>query len=413
MKNKNELFECILCQNKNVVNIISFPKTPLANKFVPVIESNLQIFFPLDLGLCDFCGHLQLTHIIPPHVLFEDYPYVSNSNTETEVRFKLLADEYDSLFKSSEEKFAIEIGSNDGFLIGLLQDKGWRVLGIDPAIPAAEIATIKKIPNICDFFSESVADQVLFDHGIPQLIIANNVLAHTDQMNDIFLGISSLMSKETILVMEFSYALDIYEKLLVDTIYHEHMSYHQITSLSKFLLRFGLSVEKAVRFHAHGGSARLYIRKFASTEQDPSVKLLLDLEEQIGLSTVESWEAFAFRIEELKTSIHRLLAALKKENKTIAGYGIPAKFSTLFHVLELNENDFAYFVDDNPMKVGMYAPGTSKPIFPVDRLEKDRVDYIFLFSWNYKSEISSKIWKRNLCESGIIVPLPELKTLKN
>ena len=415
MKIENEYYECLLCQNCKVSKIISFPRTPLANKFIPIADqgSNSQSFYPLDLGLCDFCGHIQLTYIVPPHILFEDYPYVSNSNTETEIRFGLLADEFDSFFSNLKGKFALEIGSNDGFLLKLLQSKGWKVLGIDPAKPAAEIANRTGIPNIRDFFSESIASQILSAHGNPHLIVANNVLAHTAQMNDIFWGISNLMSKESMLVMEFSYALDIFEKLLVDTIYHEHMSYHQITSLSKFLEPFGLHIERAVRINAHGGSARLYIRKGASTKQDPSVKLLIDLEEKIGLSTVKSWEMFASRIEDLKNSLQGLIAKLHKENKTIAGYGIPAKFSTLFHVLELNENDFAYFVDDNPMKVGMYAPGTNKPIYPIEKLEVDRVDYIFLFSWNYESEISSKIWNRNLCELGIIVPLPILKILTN
>ena len=400
MKIEKESYECLLCQNRRVSNIISFPRTPLANKFISIADqsSNSQSFYPLDLGLCDFCGHIQLTHIVPPHVLFEDYPYVSNSNTGTETRFSLLADEFDSFFSNLEGKFAIEIGSNDGFLLKLLQGKGWRVLGIDPAEPAAEIANKAGIPNICDFFSESIASQILSAHGNPHLIIANNVLAHTDQMNDIFRGISHLMSKDSILVMEFSYALDIFEKLLVDTIYHEHMSYHQITSLSIFLERFDLHIERAVRFTAHGGSARLYIRKGKSTKQGHSVKLLIDMEKKIGLSTAKSWELFASRIEDLRNSLQGLIANLKKDNKTIAGYGIPAKFSTLFHVLELNENDFAYFVDDNPMKVGMYAPGTNKPIYPIEKLEVDRIDYVFLFSWNYESEISSKIWNRDLCD---------------
>ena len=101
-------------------------------------------------------------------------------------------------------------------------------------------------------------------------------------------------------------------------------------------------------------------------------------------------------------------AKLKKEEKNIVGYGVPAKFATLFHVLGLNPEFFDYLVDDNELKQGCYGPGTALLIKSVNELARNIPDYIFLFSWNYREQITGKILENYLVSEGIIIPLPEL-----
>ena len=404
------MMTCLLCEVTMVETIITFPKTPLANELLDFDAKKKgieQTFFPLNLGICLNCGHIQLTHLIEPALLFKNYPYLSNSNDQTARRFLGLSKEFNEKYSKAASKFVLEIGSNDGHLLSILKLNGWDVLGIDPSKKASAIATSLGVENICDFFSSRLAEKIQKEYGYPNLIIANNVLAHTNKMHDIFLGLSLLMNLDSLFVMEFSYALDIYENLLFDTIYHEHMSYHSIHPLTKFLKRYGLVIVDVIRFGSHGGSARIYVRKDQNNLLiSNSVSEALDLEQRINLTGRESWKEFESRLNSLKGTVNEALQKIKSEGKSIVGYGVPAKFTTLFYILELKEIFFDYMVDDNPLKQGHFAPGTNLEIFPVQKLIHDNIDYIFVFSWNYADEIYLKIINNSLCKIGVIIPLP-------
>ena len=228
-------------------------------------------------------------------------------------------------------------------------------------------------------------------------------------MRDIFKGIELLMGDNTLFIMEFSYVLDVFEKLLFDTIYHEHMSYHSINSLSKFLSNFDLQIVDVTRFNAHGGSARIYVKKYKKNLiPNQKVTDLQAIEQSVGLANKKAWLQFEGRLGQLKQSINSELDKIFNDGKSIIGFGVPAKFTTLFHVLGLNENHFKYIVDDNPLKHGKLAPGTNLEIYPTKKLISEKPDFVFIFSWNYQDEISKRIWSDNLVNYGVIIPLPEL-----
>jgi C-methyltransferase C-terminal domain/Putative zinc binding domain/Methyltransferase domain len=404
-------FICLLCSDISVEKVLCLPESPLANS-LPMNNIEVQ-FYPLDLGICKSCGHIQLTYIVDPEVLFTDYPYLSNSGSQAVNRLNLLADALDSKFSTKKKNFVIEIGSNDGYLLKQFKNKGWSVLGIDPSVKASHIANENHIETISDFFSLELANTISITHSNPDLIIANNVLAHTNKMNEIFSGIEKLMTNSTILVVEFSYVLDVYEKLLIDTIYHEHMSYHALIPLTTFLTKFNLFIFDAIRFDAHGGSLRIYIKKVASTSvASPRVKSLIKKEKKLKLYKAETWAVFEKRLEQIKLDINELLSKLVEDGKLIVGFGVPAKFTTLFYALGLDEKYFWYMVDDNPLKHYKFAPGTNLQIFDSSRLKSDTPNYLFIFSWNYAESIMNRINDNQLSTEGIIVPLPVLSVKK-
>ena len=404
-------FICLLCSDISVEKVLCLPESPLANS-LPMNNIEVQ-FYPLDLGICKSCGHIQLTYIVDPEELFTDYPYLSNSGSQAVKRLNLLADALDSKFSTKKKKLVIEIGSNDGYLLKQFKNKGWSVLGIDPSVKASHIANENNIETISDFFSLELANTISITHSNPDLIIANNVLAHTNKMNEIFSGIEKLMTNSTILVVEFSYVLDVYEKLLIDTIYHEHMSYHALLPLTTFLTKFNLFIFDAIRFDAHGGSLRIYIKKVASTSvASPRVKSLIKKEKKLKLYKAETWAVFEKRLEQIKLDINELLSKLVEDGKLIVGFGVPAKFTTLFYALGLDEKYFWYMVDDNPLKHYKFAPGTNLQIFDSSRLKSDTPNYLFIFSWNYAESIMNRIYDNQLSTEGIIVPLPVLSVKK-
>ncbi len=404
---------CTLCDCEVLTKLTDFPDTPIANQLLTTdsLPAKGQDFYPLNLTMCSECHHIQLDTLIDPEVLFHNYPYVSNSSLAMSDRLDKLAVSVMGEIDLAAGNFVLEIGSNDGYLLSRFKMSGMNVLGVDPAIQATDIAIKNDIPTIVKFFSSNVASEILLKHGKPNLILANNVLAHTDNLRDIFGGIASLMSESTTTIIEFSYFVDVYEKLLFDTIYHEHTSYHSIKPLVGFLRSFGLEIFRVERFDAHGGSARIYIQKIGSKfPQHESVSQSLNNENDIGIHEVSSWEIFNKRIVDLGHSIRSKFLEYREQGGLILGYGVPAKFTTLFHVLGLKESFFDFIVDDNPLKVGKLAPGTRIEIKNFDLIEN--VDWAFVFSWNYSEPIVDKLSSQKRVQRAILVPLPEFHEFK-
>lgn len=405
---------CVLCESTGLELVLDLGNTPIANK----LESSRQVhledeFFPLRLGMCSECSHLQLLDIIDSKILFSNYPYVSNSNLGTARRFRdlsqTLSEKYcENQSDVSGNPLVIEIGSNDGFLLQLFKEKSCDVLGIDPAEEATKIAIENGVRTIKDFFSYKLAQEIHRDYPQPKLIVANNVLAHSDDLVGIFQGIKLLMAYETVLVVEFSYALDIYNKLLIDTIYHEHMSYHSIIPIKQFLEKQGLRIFEVERFEAHGGSARISVclanSKFS---EQPSVQESISEEIVAGLHKLESWEILSGRIGMLSEKISSEISRVVNLGFTFSGYGVPAKFATLFHSLKMSEKDFSCIYDDNESKIGRLAPGTNLLIEPSSNLNNAEESYLLIFSWNYSKEIVEKVKQNFPAVKGVLIPLPE------
>ncbi len=403
--------QCTLCSSINLIEILKLPDTPIANQLFTNSQKSLnQKKYPLNLLMCRECLHVQIGIIVDPNILFENYPYTSSSSQIMSDRLDKLAEFYTKEFPNKQ--YVLEIGSNDGYLLQSLKKLGWQVLGVDPAKEISQIANEKGITTINDFFDSRVAEIISNEFGLPQLIIANNVLAHSDNLQDIFAGICQLMSEECVLVIEFSYLLDIYQDLIFDTIYHEHTSYHSVTSLQKFLVKYNLEIYKTERFNAHGGSLRTYIRLCNQTSlPENSVKDRITEEYAVGIHLETHWEKFQQSISALSERINNDIHEIKKERKIIAGYGLPAKFTTLFYGLKINPHNIDFIIDDNPLKIGAFAPGTKIPIIGIEQLTENQPHTIILFSWNYSDELIYNINVANLRPEFIIVPLPKYKKI--
>ena len=413
MNAASKKLKCVLCNAINLEKITNFPPTPIANQLFDSqnLPSEGQDFFPLNLCLCLDCKHIQIDTLVDPTILFSNYPYVSNSSRTMAKRLDVLAEKYITQFNLGNFDLVIEIGSNDGYLLSQIKRSGCEILGIDPAMNATDIAIQAGIPTIVDFFSSNVAQNIRKRYSNPKLIIANNVLAHSDNLQDIFSGISILMGPDSIAVIEFSYVVDVFEKLLFDTIYHEHTSYHSITPLKQFLIKFNLEIFNVERFDAHGGSARVFIKKIGASQPiSPSVEFAVSHETKLGIHEAKTWDAFNSRVTELAQKLNDEITRIKDRGETLLGYGVPAKFTSLFHILGLKEIDFDFIVDDNPLKIGKFAPGTTIKIFSPEDIPA--LDNAVIFSWNYSTSIVEKIIKSDRIRKTIVLPLPEFKVIR-
>ena len=404
---------CRLCGSSNVEVVFKLRTTPPANAFRK--KNNIkekQTKYPLNLLLCNNCGHTQLREILDPKVLFENYVYVSGTSKSFIRHFEKYANHVTSRYKLKKNSLIVEIGSNDGTLLKFFKDKKHRVIGIDPAKSIAKEANKEGIKTIPSFFNEKVSKEILSQEGPANIIIANNVYAHVDDLKSLTISIRDLLHKNGVFIFEVSYLIDVYKKTLFDTIYHEHLSYHTIKPLVHFFESLNMNLFDVQRINTHGGSIRCHVQKNTGKKKiKKSVKNSLQTEQRYKIFNTSTFHNFSASINDLRNDLSYLIESIRKNGKKIAGFGAPAKATTLMHHFKIRRQDIEYIVDDSPLKQGLYTPGYNIPVVSSKHLTEKPVDFLLILAWNFYESIIKN--HKDFSKDGgkFIIPLPKLKVI--
>jgi len=404
--------DCRLCGSRSLNLVIQLAPTPPANALLRQEQLNDggEVKYPLDLFFCNSCTHLQLLDVVDPEILFRNYVYVSGTSPVFVEHFRRYRDFLVERYAVKSSNLAFEIGSNDGTFLKFFAEKGMAVLGVDPATKIAEAATRSGIPTLPLFFHDGTAKEIERTHGKAAYILANNVFAHIDDLHSIAQGVERLLADDGVFAFEVSYVVDVLDKTLFDTIYHEHLDYHAVGPLIPFLERHGLELIDAVRVESHGGSLRGIAQKMdGPRKKSQTVGELLALEKQKQLDKPETYQAFARNVESLGRHLSERLRALKAQHKHIAAFGAPAKATTLMHQFNIGADSIDFIVDDSPWKQGLFSPGTHVSIVSSEEIYRRNPDYLVVLAWNFADSIIQKHKKFSEQGGHFIVPLPQLK----
>ena len=386
--------------------------TPPANEFVSQADSDKpQDTIPLTLLLCETCGHLQLAEIVDPGRLFSSYVYVSGTSPVFVEHFRKYATTTAERFGLDSDSFVFEVGSNDGTLLKQYQALGIdKVLGIDPAAEIVKAAQAARVPTLEGFFTPDLARELRAERGAADLICANNVFAHGEDLRGFAQGVRSLLADDGVFVFEVSYLVDVVEKLLFDTIYHEHLAYHALGPLVRFFDQLEMRLFDAERVDTHGGSVRCYVSLRSSRHQN-SERLagLLEHERTMRLFSAETFAEFKRRIDERGTQVRQRLATLHEQGARIAGFGAPAKLTTLMYAFGIERSSIQFIIDDSVWKQGLFTPGMHIPVVASTALYESLPDFCMIFAWNFADAIVAKHSEYARQGGHFIVPLPELR----
>jgi len=405
--------DCRLCGGTSLSLVLKLEPTPPANAFVPKADlSKPQPRFPLDVFFCEDCKHVQLLDVVDPRHLFENYVYVSGTSPVFVKHFDDYAADLCARHAPANDSLAFDIGSNDGTLLKAFKARGLKVLGIDPAIEIAKQATQAGVETIAGFFSHPKAQEIRSKYGPASIVTANNVFAHIDDLGGVADGIRSLLAPDGVFAFEVSYLKDVVEKTLFDTIYHEHLDYHSVIPLIGFLKRHGLELIEALPVGSHGGS----LRGIAQLAQGPrpvgaSVTGAVEAERAIGLDKADTFRKFAADIEAKKQELNRVLKAFKAEGKHIAGFGAPAKATTLMYHFGIGPDLVDFIVDDSPLKQGLYSPGMHIPVLPGAAIAEQKPDILVILAWNFAKPIVDKNQAFRDAGGRFVIPLPHVEVV--
>lgn len=405
--------DCRLCNSKNLNSVIKLEETPPANAFINEEELHIkQKTYPLELLFCQDCNHLQLSTVVDPKKLFEKYVYVSGTSKVFVKHFEKYADFIIKNYSPKKENLIIDIGSNDGTLLSFFKSKGYKILGVDPAIKIAESATKKGIETITAFFNKDLTKKIIKHFGKASIITANNVFAHSNELDEIIDSAKLLLNEEGLFIFEVSYLVDVYEKSLFDTIYHEHLAYHSVKPLKAFFDKHNMELIDVKRIDTHGGSIRGVVQKKNGTRKvESSVDELIKLENNLGFSDAKTFNDFSNKISKIKNELKEFLISLKKEGKSIAGFGAPAKATTLMYQFGFNKDLIDFIVDDNPLKQNTFTPGIHIPVVSSKAIKERKPDYLLILAWNFSDSIIKNHSYFSAQNGKFIVPLPQLKII--
>jgi SAM-dependent methyltransferase len=348
---------------------------------------------------------VQITETIPPEKLFREYLYFS-SYSDTMLRH---AREHVArlieMQRLGKESLAIEIASNDGYLLQYFVQAGIPVLGIEPARNVAQAAEARGVRSITEFFGRDLA------RTLPKadVVIANNVLAHVGDLNGFLAGIKTVLKPGGLATIEVPYVKEMIDRCEFDTIYHEHLCYFSVTSLDPLFRRHGLVLDRVERLPIHGGSLLMFVR------QEPRDREIVDRtlreEEEWGAHRKSYYQMLAHRVVGVRESLKSLLAELKEEGRRIAAYGAAAKGTTLLNCFGIGREFLEYVVDRSPYKQGRFVPGVRLPIAAPERLLEDRPEYVLLLAWNFADEILKQQSEYRRRGGKFILFAPELRVI--
>ena len=406
---------CRFCQTQLRHTFVDLGMSPLSNAFLnPEQLDKKEPFFPLHAYVCEQCFLVQLEEFEQPEEIFSDYAYFSSYSESWLDHARQYTEMMIVRFSLNSSHQIIEIASNDGYLLQYFKENNIPVLGIEPAANVADVAIKKGIETRIQFFGMETASALRSESICGDLILGNNVLAHVPDLNDFVAGLKIALAKDGIITMEFPHLLNIIKEHQFDTIYHEHFSYLSFYTVDQVFNKHRLKIFDVEQIQTHGGSLRIFCCHEEDNTQEisPRVNEIKQLELNSGLDQLDTYLDFTDKVQQTRQSLLDFIIKAKEQNKSIVGYGAPAKGNTLLNYCNINTDFIDYTVDRSPHKQGKFLPGTHIPVYPVERINETKPDYILILPWNLRDEIAQQLEYTNEWGCKLVLPIPETRILE-
>ena len=368
--------------------------------------------YPLRLMICPESGLAQLDYVIDGReIYYPNYPYRSGISWPLAVYQRAFADRIVERFGISAGALCVDIGSNDGTLLTGFARHGCRTLGVEPTNIAQIARSENGIETIQEFFTESLARDIVRDYGHAQVITMTNVFAHMAPLGEVMRGLVELLDHKGVFITESHYLLDVLEKNQFDTIYHEHIRTYSLKSLVTLFNYYGMEVFDVERGERYGGNIRAYVARKGIYPVAPAVGELLNREESVGLHTPAVWEKFRARVHENRDKFMEFIFRAHREGKRLVGNSCPGRSATLLNFYGVTP-DLMPYIGELPtsLKLGLFVPGKHIPVVNNRRIIEEQPDYLVLLAWHYTEPIVQRLRTEGV-KSTLVTALPEFTIL--
>lgn len=407
--------KCRFCGRELTHTFADLGNAPPSNAFLRQEQLNeSEVFYPLKLFVCDRCFLVQVDEYKKSDEIFNhNYAYFSSYSKTWLDNAKDYVHSMTNKFPLNRESMIIEIASNDGYLLQYFKEKGFHVLGIEPAKNTAHIAEAKGINTIEEFFGETLAQNLVKKQIRADLLIGNNVLAHVPHIHDFVKGLKALLKDDGIITMEFPHLMKLIGQNQFDTIYHEHFSYFSFMTVRSIFESYKLTIFDVDELPTHGGSLRIYARHADNPDRaiTKNVDALLAKEYSIGMDKMDFYSDFQDKINKVKNQFVAFLIQQSQTGKKVAAYGAAAKGNTLLNYCGIKSDLIQFVVDASPYKQGKWLPASHIPVVDESRIKTYKPDYVIILPWNIQDEIIAQLSYIREWGARFVIAIPELRIL--
>lgn len=395
---------CSGCSSPNLRQFLDLGESPIADAYTTGPDDPSPRY-PLQVAVCDGCRLVQLLEVVDHETLFgTGYSFYTSASPPLSAYHQRYADDVLAVHGNLARRFTVEVGCNDGDLLRHFAAAGCVTLGVDPAGGPVAVARGRGLDVANVAFGEAVAQWVLAgNRRRPGLIVANHVLAHVADVSDMLAGIAVLLADDGVAMVEVQYLPDLLVNNAIDLVYHEHRNFFSLTSLTAAAARHGLHPVDAQLTDRQGGSLRV---TFAKDRREPAPRVTDIRTREAWLEQPGTYDGMQGRAERIRTRLWDLLTAEKLAGRTVAGYGAPAKATTLLNFCGIDRQVLDFVVDTTAAKQGRHIPGTGLPIVSPNDPVVDKAEVLLLLAWNYLSTIVRDNTDFTAAGGRWIVPIP-------
>jgi len=374
---------------------------------------------PLKLVLCRQCRLLQLQHTVPGDMMYQNYWYRSGTNQTMRDALADISGAAARLVSLKEGDSVLDIGCNDGTLLGSYTVPGIYKIGFDPAQNLAEFS--RKIADkvLIGFFDADryFAEPELTKHS-PKVVTSIAMFYDLEDPNKFVSDIKKIMHPEGVWIVQMSYLPLMLKQNDFGNICHEHLEYYSLQSLEYLLNLHGFSIIDAQLNDVNGGSIRVFIRNrvaspstFGDKDHQKQaanrVQELRDSEAKLGLDSMTPYRAFAERVEGIKKKVCDFIKDQVVRKKKVFVYGASTKGNTMLQYFGLDNSVIGAAAERNPDKWGMVTVGTRIPIISEAEARAAKPDYFLVLPWHFIDEFKAREHAYLSSTGRFIVPLPE------
>jgi SAM-dependent methyltransferase len=369
--------------------VLDLGRQPLGNGFLMPANYQDEYFYSLQCGFSEESRLFQLVEQPEPALMFhQDYAFFSGTSQRMKNHFADFANQViENGYISSPSSFIVELGSNDGIFLTHFEKMGVRHLGIEPSGAVADIAESRGIVVARDFFSVSLAQDILENSGPADVITAANVMCHIPDIHELAQAISLLLKDNGVLIFEDPYLGDVIRLTSYDQIYDEHVYLFSGLSVERIFETVGMELIDLEHQTTHGGSMRYTLAKKGSRPVSTNVKRILDSEIQQGLHKTATFLEFAKRVRISALALKNLMEDIKSNGQNIAAYGATSKSTTVYNYAGIGPELLDYICDNTAVKQGKFSPGVHIQIVPEQYFELTPPNFAFLAAWNHEKEV--------------------------
>lgn len=403
----NSIKNCRSCNSDNIKVVFDLGNQVSSGVFR---SENLNDIMsgPLTLIKCGDCDLVQLKHSYPLDEMYnEGYGYRSGATDYMRQHLKKIIEFATKNVVLNKKDTVLDIGCNDGTLLGGYEQGQYNLVGIDPVAIKYLDSYHQDTKVVTDFFTK----ENYFSVTSEKAKIVSSISMFYDLENPVSFAkeVASVLAKDGVWVFEQSYLPAMLRQNSYDTICHEHLEYYSLSALEYILNQAGMTLVDASQNEVNGGSIRLaavHKNSLLASKISPEAIWLIEQEKNHDIHSNNSFVIFQENVNRQKIDLINLLQELKKKGKSVVGYGASTKGNVILQHCGITSELLPYIGDITSFKDGTFTPGTKIPIISMDKARSYNPDYFLVLPWAFRNDILLREKETIQMGTKFIFPLP-------